>query len=121
MGARHDELCDPFTTDTTETCCGMGDSRPTHKVSTFSSCANYLHTGGILPVVHQRDRPATWSASIHSVGQKPEVYDALLEEFPKGYGDTISHEYSLPPTDRRSVGEGHTGVRGHAVSMRLGS
>ena len=99
----------------------MGDSRPAHEVSTFSSCADDLHTGRILSVVHQRNRPATWSASIHSVGQRPEVYSALLEEFPEGYGDTVGHEYNLPPTDRRSVGEDHTGVRGHAASMRLGS
>ena len=57
-----------------------------------------------------RDRPSTWSASIHSVGQRPEVYNALLEEFQNGYGDTVDHEYSLPPTDRWSVREDHTGV-----------
>ena len=99
----------------------MGDSGPVHEVGTFSSCVNDLHTGGILPVVHQRNRTATWSASIHSVGQRLEVYCALLEELPKGYGETVDHEYNLPPTDRRSVGEDHTGVRGHAASMSLGS
>ena len=99
----------------------MGDSRPALEVSTFSSCSDDLHTGGILPVVHQKDRPATWSASIHNVGQRPEVYDALLDEFSKVYGDTVGHEYSLPPTDRRSVKEDYTGVRGCAASMRLGS
>ena len=99
----------------------MGDSRPAHKVNTFSSCVDDLHTREIMPVVHQRDRSATWSASTHSVGQRPEVYGALLEEFPKGYGDTIGHEYSLPPIDRESVGEDHTGVRRHAMTMHLGS
>ena len=96
----------------------MGDSRPAHEVGTFSSRANDLHTGGILSVVYPRDSPATWSTSIHSVGQRPEVYSSLLEEFPKGYADTIDHEYSLPPTDKWSVIEDHTGVRGHAASMR---
>ena len=79
----------------------MGDSGPVYEVGTFPSHANDLHTGGILPVVHPRDRLATWSSSIHSVRQRPEVYSVCLEEFPKGYGDTTDHEYSLPPTDRR--------------------
>ena len=99
----------------------MGDSGPAHEVGTFPSCADDLHTGGILPVTYSRYCPATWSASVHSVGQRPEVYNALLEEFPKGYRDTADHEYNFPPTDRWSVGEDHTGVRGHAASMRPGS
>ena len=78
----------------------MGDSGLAHKVGTFFSYTDDLHTRGILSVVYQRDRPATWSASIHSVGQKPKVYSAHLEEFPKGYGDTADHEYNFPPTDR---------------------
>ena len=99
----------------------MGDSRLAHEVSTFSSCADDLHTGGILPVVHKRNRPTTWSASIHSVGQRPEVYGALLEELPKGYGDKVGQEYNLPPIDRRLVGEDHTSVRGYPASMGPGS
>ena len=96
----------------------MGDSGPAHEVSTFSSRADYLHIREILLVVYPRDRPATWSTSIHSVEWGPEVYDALLEELPKGYGHTADHEYSFPPIDRWSVREDHTGVRGHAASMR---
>ena len=81
----------------------MGDSRPAHEISTLSSCADDLHIGGILPVVHQGDRPATWSSSIHSVGQRPEVYNALLEEFPEGYGDTVGHDTTFHPhTDGQS-------------------
>ena len=99
----------------------MGDSGPAHEVDAFSSCVNDLHTGGILSVVHQRDRPATRSASIHSVGQRLEVYGTLLEELPKGSGDTIDHEYSFPPSDRWSVGEDHTNFIGHAEDMRPGS
>ena len=68
MGARHNGFCDPLTTDTVEKWCGMGDSRPAHEVGTFSSCADDLHIGEILSVVHSRDSPATWSTSIHSVG-----------------------------------------------------
>ena len=98
----------------------MGDSGPAHEVGTFSSRVDDLHIGDILPVVHSRDSPATWSTSIHSVGYRPEVYDPLLEEFPKGYGHTADHEYSFPPIDRWSVREDHIGVRGHAAIMRLG-
>ena len=99
----------------------MGDSGSAHEVDTFSSHADDLHIGEILPVVYSRDSPATWSTSIHSFGKRLEVYDALLEEFPKGYGHTADHEYSFPPTDGWSVREDHTGVRGHAASMRPGS
>ena len=99
----------------------MGDSGPTHEVDTFSSHADDLHIGEILPVVYSIDSPATWSTSIHSVGLRPEVYDALLEEFPKGYGHTVDHEYNFPPTDKWSVREDYIGVRGHAASMRLRS
>ena len=81
----------------------MGDSGPTHKVGTFSSRADDLCLGEILPVVHSRDSLATWSTSIHSVGYGPKVYGALLEEFPKGYGHTTDHEYNVPPSDGCSV------------------
>ena len=45
-----------------------GDSGPTHEVGTFSSRADDLLIGEILPVVYSRDSPATWSTSFHSVG-----------------------------------------------------
>ena len=48
--------------------CGMGDSRPTHKVGTFSNRTNDLHIGEILPIVHSRDSLATWGTNIHSIG-----------------------------------------------------
>ena len=68
VGASHDGLYDPLAMDTTETRRSLGDSGPSHKIGTFSSRADDIHTGGILPVVYPRDRPTTWSASIHSVG-----------------------------------------------------
>ena len=74
----------------------MGDSGSTHEVSTFSSSVDNLHTREILPVVYSRDRLATWSTSIHIVGQRPEIYYALLEEFPKGHGDAVDDEHRLP-------------------------
>ena len=98
----------------------MGDSRPAHEVGTFYILADDLHIGEILPVVYPRDRPATWSTSIPSVGLRPKVYSALLEEFPKGYGHKADQEYIFPPIDRWSVREDYTSVRGHAASMRPG-
>ena len=68
VGACHDGFCDPLAIDTAGTGCGMGDSGLAHEVGTFSSRADDLHIGEILPVVHLRDNPATWSTSIHSVG-----------------------------------------------------
>ena len=99
----------------------MGDSRPAHKVGTFSSRVDDLHIGGILPVVYMSDCPITWSASIHSVRYRPEIYGTFLEELPKGHGNTVDDEHRLPPIDRWSVGEDHTDFRGHAASRRLGS
>ena len=81
----------------------MGDSGSTHEVGTFSSRADDLRLGEILPVINSRDSPATWSTSIHSAGYGPEVYGALLEEFPKGYGHTADYEYNVPPSDIWSI------------------
>ena len=121
VGAYHDGFCDPLATDIAGTRCGMGDSGPAHEVGSFSSRTDDLHIGEILPIVHSRDSSATWSTSIHSVGQRPEVYGALLEEFSKGHGHTADHEYNFLPIDRFSVREDHIGIRGHATSMRPGS
>ena len=96
----------------------MGDSGLAHEVNTFSSRADDLLIGDILLVVYSRDNSATWSTNIHSVGYRPEVYGALLEEFPKGYGYMADHEYNFPPIDRWLVRKEYTGVRGHAASMR---
>ena len=46
----------------------MSDSGPAHKVGTFSSRADDLRLGEILPVIHSRDSSATWSTGIHSIG-----------------------------------------------------
>ena len=52
VGARHDGFCDPLSTDTAWASYGIGDSGPAHKVGTFSSRADDLHIGEILPVVY---------------------------------------------------------------------
>ena len=46
---------------------GITDSGPAHEVCTFSSRADDLLIGEILPVIHSKDSSATWSTSIHSV------------------------------------------------------
>ena len=56
----------------------MSDSGPAYEVGTFSSRADDLHIEEILSVVYSRDCSTAWSASIYSVGQRPEVYSALL-------------------------------------------
>ena len=76
-----------------------------------------LHTGGILPVVYSRDCLATWSASVHSIGQRSQVYDTLLEEFLEGHGDTVEDEYCVSSANRWLIEEDHTGFREHATSM----
>ena len=75
----------------------MGDSGLTHKVGTFSSCADDLHTGGILQAVYTRDSPATWSVSLYCIGQRSQVYGSLLEELPEGHGYTIDDETTFHP------------------------
>ena len=67
-----------------------------------------LQTGGILPVVYSRNCPATWSTSVHSIGQGSQVYGTLLEEFPEGHGDIVNDEHHFSSTDRWLVGEDHT-------------
>ena len=45
-------------------------------------------------------------------------YGTLLEEFPKGNGDTVNDEHSVSSAEKWSVGGDHTDFRGHAASMR---
>ena len=68
-----------------------------------------------------RDRPVTWSTSVYCIGLGSQVYGSLLEEFLESHGDTVDDEHCFLFTDRWSVGEDHTGFRGHATSMRPGS
>ena len=59
VGACHDGLCDPLTTNTVETGCGVGDCEPAHQVGTFSNSEDDLHIRGILQIVNSRNCPAT--------------------------------------------------------------
>ena len=72
-----------------------------------------------MPIVSSRDCPVTWSVSLYRIEQGSQVYNTLLEEFPKGYGDIIDDEHCVSSIDRWSIEEDHTSFRGHAMSMRL--
>ena len=45
----------------------------------------------------------TWSTSLYCIGQGSQIYDTLLEEFPKGHGDTVADEHNISSLDRWSV------------------
>ena len=82
------------------------------------SYADDLHTGGILHIIHTRDRPVTWSASLYRIKPRSQVYGSLLEVFPESHRNTIDDEYCFSSIDRRPVREDHIGFRGHATGMR---
>ena len=70
-----------------------------------------LHTGGILPLVYSKNCPVTWSAILYRIGQGPQNCDTLLEEFPKGHGDTVDDEHCISSAGRWLVEEDHTDFR----------
>ena len=72
-----------------------------------------------MPIVSSRDCPVTWSVSLYRIEHGSQVYNTLLEEFPKGYGDIIDDEHCVSSIDRWSIEEDHTSFRGHAMIMRL--
>ena len=75
----------------------MSDSGPVHQVDTFYGCVDDFHTGGILQVIHMRDRLVTWSASLYCIKSGSQVYGSLLEEFPESRGNTIDDEHYFHP------------------------
>ena len=121
VGTYHDGFCDSLATDIAEAWCGVGDSGLAHQVSTFSGCADDLHTGGILQVVHMRDRPFIWSASLYHIGPGSQIYNSLLEKFSESHWNTVDDEHYFSSTNRWPVEEDHIGFRGHAPRMCPGS
>ena len=95
----------------------MGDSGPAHQVGTLSGCADDLHTRGILQVIHTRDRSVTWIVSLYRIIPGSQVYNSLLEKFPRSHGNTVDDEHCFSSIDRRPVGDDHTGFGGHATGM----
>ena len=53
-----------------------------------------------LCIVYSRDCSATWSTSVHSIGQGPQNYDTLLEEFPTDHEDTVDDKHCVSSADR---------------------
>ena len=96
----------------------MDDSGPAHQVGTFSSCADDLHTRGILQVIHTRDCLVTWSVNLYRIKPGSQVYGSLLEEFLESHGNTVNDEHFFSSTDIRPVGENHTSLGGHFMGMR---
>ena len=96
----------------------MGDSGLAYQVSTLFSCADDLHFGGILQVVHTGDCSVAWSASVHSFGSGSQVYESFLEKFSTSHEDTVDDEHNFSSPDGRSVREDHPDVRGQATGMR---
>ena len=81
----------------------MGDSGPAHEVGTFSSRADDLRLGEILPVIHSRDSPATWSTSIHGVGWDPKFTVHFWKSFQKAMGTRLTMSTTFhPQTDGQS-------------------
>ena len=71
-----------------------------------------------MQVIHIRDRPVTWSVSLCRIRPGSQVYDSLLEEFPKRHGNSVDDEHYFSSTYRRPVENDHTGFGGHATGMR---
>ena len=81
----------------------MGDSGPAHEVGTFSSRADDLHIGGILPVVHSRDSPATWSTISILSDRDPRFTTHFWKSFQKAMGIRLTMSTAFhPQTDCQS-------------------
>ena len=75
----------------------MGDSGPTHEVGAFSSRADDLRLGEILPVIHSRDSPATVS------NRDPRFTVHFWKSFQKAMGTRLTMSTAFhPQTDGQS-------------------
>ena len=81
----------------------MGDSGLAHEVGTFSSRADDLLIGEILPVVHSRDSPTTWSTSIHVSDRDLRFTAHFWKSFQKAMGTRLTMSTTFhPQTDGQS-------------------
>ena len=64
-----------------------------------------------------RDRLVTWSANLYRIRPGSQVYGSLLEEFPESHWNTVDDEHWFSSTNKRPVGDDHTGFGGHAAGM----
>ena len=96
----------------------MGYFGPTHQVSTFPGSTDDLHTREVRWVVYMGNCAVIWSVSLYHIGSGSPVHGLVLEEFPKGHGDTDEDEHSVSSVNGRTVKDDYPGFGGHAVSMR---
>ena len=75
----------------------MGDSGPAHEVDTFSSRADDLHIGDILPVVHSRDSPAKWSTSFIVSDRDSRFTAHFWKSFQKAMGTRLTMTTAFHP------------------------
>ena len=96
----------------------MGDRGPAHKVGTRFCCADDLHSGGILQVIHTRDCLVTWSVTLYGIELGSHAYNSFLGELPTSLGDIVDNEHRFSSSDGWSVKYDHPDFRGHATSVR---
>ena len=61
------------------------------------------------------------SASLYHIGQGSQIYNTLLEKFPKSHGDTVDDEHNISSSEKWSVRVDHIDFREHAACMCPGS
>ena len=76
-------------------------------MGTLFGCMNDLHYGGILQVIHTREYPVTWSASLYHIGPESQIYSSFLGEFLVSHGDTVDDEHHFSTPDGWLVREDH--------------
>ena len=75
----------------------MGDSGPAHEVGTFSSHADDLHIGEIMPVVHLRDSPATGVSISIVLDRDPRFTTHFWKSFQKVMGTRLTMNTTFHP------------------------
>ena len=81
----------------------MGDYGLAHEVGTLLGYTDDLHSIRILQVIHIRDCPVTWSASLYSIGPGSQVYSLFFGEFQRAMGTQLMLSITFhPQTDGQS-------------------
>ena len=73
-----------------------------------------------MQIIHTRDYPVSWSASIYSIRPRSQIYDSFFGEFPESHGDTVDDEHDFSSPNGRLIIKDHPNVRGPATNMRPG-
>ena len=76
----------------------MGDSKPAHEVDTFSSRADDLHIGGILPVVYHREIVRLHGVPLSIVSDRdPRFTTHFCKSFQKAMGKRLTMSITFHP------------------------